>query len=78
MKAAPKKSLQRGAAYASGGAGHMVKPQASGPVRPGTSGKVPTPAPGKRAAAGGPKTSGHSLSVPAKGGRTGPSNVKGR
>ena len=75
----PKTGAQHRAVGAKGGTGHMVGRQAAGPAKPAITGKAPNAAPGKRAASGGPKTgSGASLAVPAKGGRTGSSNVKGR
>jgi hypothetical protein len=68
---------QHGATYASGGNDRMHKQQAAGPAKGGHSGKVQTPAPGKRAAAGGPRTTGHSASKSASPGRTAPP-TKGR
>jgi hypothetical protein len=72
----PKRETSRRTAGAKGGAGHMIPKQAAGPARPAITGKAPSAAPGKRAASG-PRTSGHSLSVPAKAGRTAPA-TKGR
>jgi len=68
----PKKtSVQHGARFAQGGAGHMVKPQAAGPARSAIAGKAQTAAPGKRTASGGPRTSpGASLATSAKAGHT--------
>jgi hypothetical protein len=67
----------RDASYAEGGTGKMVRPQSAEQAKSGRTGKVQSPAPGKRAAAGGPKTSRDvSLVQPAKPGRTGA--VKGR
>jgi hypothetical protein len=56
--------------FAKGGEGranHMVKPQAAGPAKPGRVGKVETPAPGAKAAKGGPKTGGYGLALPRQG-----------
>ena len=73
-----KTSAQHGAAFAKGGNTAMHRQQAAGPAKSGHSGKVEGVVPGAKSAKGGAKTSGHSLAVPAKGGRTGSSNVKGR
>jgi len=50
----------------------MHKQQAAGPAKPAMTGKATTAAPGKRAASGGPKTSGVSLSKVAVPGHTAP------
>ena len=74
----PKKSGQHGATYASGGSTKMAKAQAANPQKPGgTAHAVKGAAPGKRAAAGGPKTHGVSISKAAQAGRTAPP-TKGR
>ena len=49
-----KRDVQRGAAFAKGGRkGGMVKPQAAGAARPGSTGKDQTAAPGTKFARGG-------------------------
>jgi hypothetical protein len=68
----------RDASFAEGGTARMAKPQAAGPARSGTTGKIQSSAPGAKRAVGGPKTSGHSLSTPAKHGHTAPVREKGR
>jgi hypothetical protein len=73
MKPSPKVDKQRGARYAQGGGDKMFKPQSAGPQKPGITGKNQTPAPGAKAARGGPRTTGHSVSAPAKAGHTAPS-----
>jgi hypothetical protein len=73
----PKGSVQRSAAFARGGDDRMVKPQAAGPIKAGQTGKAQTPAPGKRAAAGGPPIRRGASSVPVKAGHTAPPR-KGR
>jgi hypothetical protein len=79
MKPRSKAERLRDRDFAEGGTTRMAKPQAAGPVKPGRTGKVQSPAPGKRAAAGGPKTSRDvSLAVPAKPGRTAPVREKGQ
>ena len=75
MKA--KKSAMRDVAYARGGADRMFREQSAGKARPGITGKVQTPAPGAKAASGGPKTRGVSVVVPAVPGKTAPPR-KGR
>jgi hypothetical protein len=72
MKPSPKTSVQHRSTFAKGGTGHMIKPQSAGPAKPATTGKAQTTAPGAKSAKGGPRTSGQSLSTPAKAGRTGP------
>jgi hypothetical protein len=68
----PKRDAVRSARYAEGGDDKMVRPQAAGPARPGTTGKVPTPAPGAKSATGGSKLPRNvHVSAPAKPGRTG-------
>jgi hypothetical protein len=77
MKPKPKQDVVAGKIYAEGGSGKMVRPQAAGPAKAGITGKIQSPAPGKRAAAGGPKTHGVAVSTPAKAGHTSPTR-KGR
>jgi hypothetical protein len=78
MVAQPKKkSAQRPATFGKGGATKMFKPQAAGTDRPGNTGKDQSPAPGAQRAVGGPRTTGHSLSLPAAAGHTAPPR-KGR
>ena len=67
----------RDVGFVEGGTTRMAKPQAAGPVKPGITGKPQNVAPGKRAATGGPRTSGHTLSTPSKPGHTAPV-TKGR
>ena len=77
----PKREAQHERQFAKGGAPRMHKQQAAGPVKGGHTGKVQSPAPGKRAATGGSThMAGFSPARPAKPGRTGPDNVpkKGR
>ena len=68
-----KKEHQTEREFAKGG-GHprMFKKQAAGPDKPGNTGKDQTAAPGKRAAAGGPKLSRHAVVTPARAGHTAP------
>lgn len=66
----PKRETSHRIAGAKGGAGHMIRKQAAGPARAAITGKAQTAAPGKRAASGGPRTSGVSLATPAKAGHT--------
>jgi hypothetical protein len=78
-KPKPKKSTQRDVEFAEGGSTRMFKPQAAGPDRPGNTGKDQSPAPGARAAKGGPKNQGYGLALPAVGGHTAPVRLgKGR
>jgi len=72
-----KRSTQRGAAFASGGDDHMFTPQAAGSAKSGQTGKAQNAAPGAQRASGGPRTAGHSLSLPAVEGHTAPPR-KGR
>ena len=72
MKPKPKTESERAARFAKGGKDHMVKPQAAGPAKPARTGKIPTAAPGKRAAVGGKPPHVGGLSLPASPGRTGP------
>jgi hypothetical protein len=72
MKPKSKKEAEHPASFGRGGPGHMFSKQASGPVRPGVTGKTQNKAPGAKAAAGGPQTRGVSLATPAKPGRTAP------
>jgi hypothetical protein len=60
------------AAFARGGNTPMHRQQADGPAQSGRSGKVQTPAPGAKAAKGGPKVHVGGRSVPAAPGSTGP------
>ena len=68
----PKKEVERGARFAKGGSTKMFKKQAAGPAKPARTGKIPTAAPGKRAAVGGKPPHVGGLSLPASPGRTGP------
>jgi hypothetical protein len=72
MKPSPKTSVQHRSTFAKGDTGHMIKAQSAGPARPASTGKTQSVALGAKSAKGGPRTSGHSLSTPAKAGRTGP------
>jgi hypothetical protein len=72
-----KNERTRGASFAAGGTGHMVKPQAAGPAKPAITGKIQSPAPGAKRASGGPRTTGVALAKPAAPGRTAPP-TKGR
>ena len=68
-----KQKSERDKTFARGGDAKMVRPQAAGPAAPARTGKTQTPAPGAKAAKGGPKTErGVSLAVPAAAGRTAP------
>jgi len=79
MKPRSKAERLADTSYAEGGTGKMAKPQAAGPVKPGRTGKIQSPAPGPQRAAGGGKTPrAVSLAVPAKAGRTAPVREKGR
>jgi hypothetical protein len=71
-----KQLSEHGTTFAKGGKTAMHRQQAAGPAKPAVTGKAQTAAPGKRAASGGPKTHGVSVSKAAAAGRTGP--VKGR
>jgi hypothetical protein len=72
-KPKPKSSTQRPTRFAEGGTGRMAGAQAANQQKPGgTAHAVKGAAPGAKAAKGGPKLSGHSLAVPAKGGHTAP------
>jgi len=73
------KSSERDVSFAKGGPNKMMKPQAAGPQKPGTTAHaVKGAAPGAKAARGGPKTARDaSLSVPAKASHTAPPR-KGR
>jgi hypothetical protein len=78
MTPRPKKSVERSTTFARGGNDRMLPKQAAGPMKAGQTGKQPNPAPGRRAASGGSRTSSApSLAVPAKAGRTAPA-TKGR
>jgi hypothetical protein len=72
-----KKSTQRAVDFAEGGSRKMFSKQAAGPDKPGNTGKDQSPAPGARAAKGGPKNRGYGLALPAVGGHTAPMH-KGR
>ena len=76
-KSKSKSERMADAAFAKGGSKKMFSEQAAGAVKPGQTGKQPNPAPGKRAASGGPRTTGVSVSTPSKPGRTAPT-AKGR
>jgi hypothetical protein len=82
VKPSKTKSAQHLIEFAEGGRGQtnkMFKPQAAGPVKPAITGKIQTPAPGARAAKGGPKNQGYGLALPAVGGHTAPVRLgKGR
>jgi hypothetical protein len=67
-----KQKSEHPASFGKGGPSHMFSPQAAGRATAGRTGKIQSPAPGKRAAAGGPPTRGASLSKPAAAGQTGP------
>ena len=67
-----KHDRQRERQYARGGNTPMHRQQAAGPAKSGQTGKSQTPAPGARAARGGPKVHVGGRSVPAKEGSTGP------
>ena len=78
MKPRSKQETERGAVFAKGGKGHMLREQAAGKARPGITGKAQTTAPGAKSAKGGQKTHGYGLSKPAaKAGHTAPPR-KGR
>src|SRR5262245_21332913 len=66
-----KRESQRGTTFARGGNDRMFKEQAAGPAKPGQTGKNQSPAPGARAARGGPKVHAGGRSVPASPGSTG-------
>jgi hypothetical protein len=69
----PKQESERGTTFARGGKARMLPEQAASPQKPGRTGHaVKGSAPGKRAAAGGPRTSGHTLAKPAAPGHTAP------
>lgn len=70
MKPKPKQKSERDVQFAKGGNTPMHSKQAAGAAKGGHSGKVQSPAPGAKAASGGPRTSGLSLSTPAKAGHT--------
>ena len=74
-----KQKSERDVSFARGGSTRMMKPQAAGPQKPGTTAHaVKGAAPGAKAARGGPKTARDvSLSVPAKASHTAPPR-KGR
>jgi hypothetical protein len=61
---APKSFTQRIAPYAKSGTTRMHAQQAAGPARAGRTGKIQNVAPGAKRAAGGPRTSGRSSSIP--------------
>src|SRR5215472_12417969 len=63
--AAPKASVQRRAVFGKGGTTRMFRPQAAGPATAGRTGKTQNVAPGAKRPVGGPRISGHSLSLPA-------------
>ena len=75
VRATPKTEKQRGARYAQGGDDKMFKPQSADPQKPGITGKNQTPAPGAKAAKGGPPARGYGLSLPAQPGRTAPAKL---
>jgi hypothetical protein len=68
-----KQRSEHSTTFAEGGiANKMFGKQSAGPAAPARTGKTQSVAPGAKSAKGGPRTSGHSLSTPAKAGRTGP------
>jgi hypothetical protein len=68
---------QRRITFGKGGSTKMFGKQAAGTDKPGNTGKDQSPAPGAKRAVGGHRTTGHSLSMPAKAGHTAPPR-KGR
>jgi hypothetical protein len=72
MRYQSKSDRLKGVEFAEGGSGKMFKEQAAGPAKGGITGKAQNPAPGAKRAAGGPKTTGRTASVPAAAGRTAP------
>ena len=66
------------ASFAKGGKDKMFKPQAAGAAAPARTGKIQSPAPGAKSAAGGPQQRGHSKSTPALAGHSGPGPKKER
>jgi hypothetical protein len=74
-----KQLSEHGKTFAQGGKGSpnkMFGQQSAGKAAPGHSGKIPTPAPGKRAAAGGPALGRDARSMPAKAAHTAPTKGK--
>ena len=61
----------RNTQFGKGGSARMFKQQAAGPAKRGITGKAESPAPGAKAAKGGPKSKMPDRSVTAKGGATG-------
>jgi hypothetical protein len=72
MKSKSKREAVHPASFGKGGPGHMFSPQAAGVARPGVTGKTQNKAPGATHATGGRRTTGRSLSTPARPGRTAP------